>query len=212
MNNTKHRHLDFEPGSRDSYRNTNNVLLALLLDELTGDPAQFIDDVIFKPLGLSHTFYRNDARYLNYPALVNSYWDRNGTGILENASFLQHRNVKRLIGDDGIFTTPVEAIKFLKGLVEGKLLSIETLELMKTWVKRDNGQPAYGLGLELVNIDGMEAYGHSGGGIGAGCELYYIPQKKLYYFIAINIGTVTESPLHEGISEVRAEIYSILPR
>jgi D-alanyl-D-alanine carboxypeptidase len=210
LNYIKGKPLDFEPGSQYSYRNTNYVLLALILDELTGDHAQFIDDVIFKPLGLSRTFYRNDANYLNYPELVNSYWDRNGTGIAENATYLQRKNVEHMIGDDGIVTTPIEAVKFLKGLIEGKLLSEETLELMKTWVKRDNGEPAYGLGLSYVNFEGMEAYGHSGGGIGAGCELYYIPQNNMYYFVAINLGTVTDSPLLAGISGVLAEIHAIL--
>lgn len=81
---------------------------------------------------------------------------------------------------------------------------------MKEWVKRDNGDFAYGLGLSYQEIDGMAAYGHSGGGIGAGCELYYIPEKNLYYFISINLGTVTYSPLHDGIEKIRSEIYDIL--
>ncbi len=201
---------DFEPGSRYSYRNTNYVLLALILDELTGDHARFIDEVIFKTLGLSHTYYRNDPDYLNYPELVNSYWDRNSTGIVENATSLQRNNVRRIIGDDGIVTTPIEAVKFLKGLVEGKLLSEKTFDLMKTWVKRDNGELAYGLGLTHADFGGKVAYGHSGGGIGAGCELFYIPQKNRYFFISMNLGTVTYSPLHEDIEDVIGEIHSIL--
>ncbi|SHG26031.1 serine hydrolase domain-containing protein [Flagellimonas flava] len=202
--------LDFEPGSRYSYRNTNYVLLALILDQITGDHAQCIDDIIFKPLGLSSTFYRNDANFLNYQELVNSYWDRNSTGIVENATYLQRKNVQHMIGDDGIVTTPVEAVKFLKGLMEGQLLSKKTLGLMKQWVKNDKGEFAYGLGLDFVQVGNLEAYGHSGGGIGAGCELYYIPEKNLYYFLAVNLGTVTYSPLHDGIEKIRAEIYSIL--
>jgi len=35
-------------------------------------------------------------------------------------------------------------------------------------------------------------------GIGAGCELYYFPQKHLYYFIAISLGAVSENPLHKN--------------
>ncbi len=206
----KKKPLDFEPGSRYSYRNTNYVLLALILDKITGDHAKFVDDTIFKPLGLTRTFYRNDANFLNYPELVNSYWDRNSTGIVENASYLQRKNVENMIGDDGIVTTPIEAVKFLKGLVEGKLLSDKTLEMMKEWVPKDNGEFTYGLGLDYVQIGSIEAYGHSGGGIGAGCELYYIPEKNLYYFIAVNIGTVTYSPLHVEIEKVRTEIYTIL--
>ncbi|MDX1471723.1 MAG: serine hydrolase domain-containing protein [Flavobacteriaceae bacterium] len=202
--------LDFEPGSQYSYRNTNYLLLALILDELTGNHAEYIENKIFKPLQLNETYYRNTPNYLDNPKLVNSYWDRNSTGIIENASYLQRQNVKNLIGDDGIIATPIDAVKFLKGLVEGKLLSEKTIQLMKTWVQRDNGEDAYGLGLGYHNIDGIEVFGHSGGGIGSGCELYYIPNKNLYFFIAINLGTVTDSPLHEGIGKIREEIYAIL--
>lgn len=208
----KKKPLDFEPGSRYAYRNSNYVILALILDEITGNHAQYIDDVIFKRLGLSRTFYRNDANFLNYPELVNSYWDRNGTGIVENATNLQRKNVAHMVGDDGIVTTPIEAVKFLKGLLEGALLEKKTVELMKEWVTRDTGEYAYGLGLSHTEIAGMAAYGHSGGGIGAGCELYYVPEKNLYYFIAVNMGTLTDSPILDGIAEIRSEIYEILLR
>lgn len=202
--------LSFAPGSRYSYRNTNYLLLALIADALTGDHAKFIAENIFTPAGLSHTFYRNHPGYLNYPNLTNAYWDRYSNGILENASQMQRNNVAALIGDDGIVATPVDAVKFLKGLMEAKLFTPETLEIMKTWVKDKEGNPNYGLGLDHAIFRGQPAYGHSGGGIGAGCQLYYFPGKNLYVFLGINLGTVTESPIHEAAEKRLDEIYGIL--
>lgn len=202
--------LDFTPGSKYSYRNTNYVLLALMADAMTGDHAKFIEEVIFKPLGLTHTFYRGQSGYLNYPELVNGYWDRHSDGIVENASQLQRNNVASLVGDDGIVTTPEEAVKFLKGLMEGKLISPVTLELMKSWVNDSKGNPTYGLGLDYTTFLGEPAYGHSGGGIGAGCQLYYFPGKNVYVFVAINLGTVTDSPLHESAGKVVDKVYAAL--
>ncbi|WP_266365684.1 serine hydrolase domain-containing protein [Tellurirhabdus rosea] len=199
--------LTFEPGSRHSYRNTNFVLLALLTDALTGDHARFITQTIFEPLGLTQTFYRSQPGYLNYPNLVNAYWDRHSDGIVENASRLQRNNVAALIGDDGIVATPVDAVKFLKGLMEGKLLSAATMAQMKTWVNDPQGKPAYGLGLIPTTINGHEGWGHSGGGIGAGCELYYFPKEGVYVFIGVNLGTVTDSPLHVGLEKARDKVY-----
>jgi D-alanyl-D-alanine carboxypeptidase len=206
----KGKPLTAEPGARYSYRNTNYVILALLLDKLTGDHGRFLEDSIFQPLGLDDTYYKGGEPALNNNRLVNSYWDRNGTGIVENASYLQRKNVQYMIGDDGIITTPLDAVKFLKGLVEGKLLSENALDLMRTWAQYEDGHPAYGLGLDYVEINGVEGYGHSGGGIGAGCELYYFPEKDLYYFLVINLGVVTESPFHKGIEEIRTGFYSVL--
>jgi len=202
--------LDFAPASKYSYRNTNYVILALIADAITGGHAKFLEETIFKPLELTQTFYRNDQSYLHYPNLVNSYWDRNSTGILENASQLQRNNVAALIGDDGIVATPLDAVKFLKGLMEGKLLTTGTLEIMKSWVKDKNGNNTYGLGLDYATMGGQTAYGHSGGGIGGGCQLYYFPEKNICFFIAINLGTVTESPLHEEATKQLEKIYDVI--
>jgi D-alanyl-D-alanine carboxypeptidase len=199
--------LTFAPGSRYSYRNTNYVLLALIADEITGDHAKFLSEIIFQPLGLTSTFYRNEPGYLKYPQLVNSYWDRHSDGIIENASVLQRNNVAALIGDDGIVATPEDAVRFLKGLFEGKIISTSTLTLMQSWVNDREGKPTYGLGLDHAEFIGHEALGHSGGGIGAGCQLYYFPEKKIYVFVGINLGTVTDSPIHKKASETIDKIY-----
>lgn len=202
--------LDFAPGSKYSYRNTNYELLALMMDALTGDHARYITETIFTPLDLNQTFYRSESGYLNYTNLVNSYWDRYSNGIVENVSQMQRTNVASLIGDDGIVTTPIDAVKFMKGLIEGKLLSPSTMEQMQTWVKDASGKPRYGLGLAYTTVKEKTAYGHTGGGIGAGCELYYFPEQNIYSFISINLGTVTDSPLHKGVGKVRERLYEAL--
>ena len=114
-----------------------------------------------------------------------------------------------MIGDDGIVSTPGDAILFLKGLMEGKLVSKETMRQMQQWVNDAKGNPTYGLGLDRALLDNTEALGHSGGGLGAGCQLYYLPSKEIYYFIAINLGTVTESPLHKEVESGLQNIAAI---
>lgn len=206
----KGKPLDFEPGSRYSYRNTNYVLLALILDKITGDHARFINDIIFKTLNLTQTFNRHTPDFLNNPLLVNGYWDRYSDGILENCTKMQNVNVASLIGDDGIVATPENAVRFLMGLMQGQLISGATLAEMKTWAKNSKGEPTYGLGLDYVVIQGEVAYGHSGGGLGLGCELYYFPEKNIYAFIGINLGTVTDSPLHVKAGEARNKLWDAI--
>lgn len=202
--------LTFEPGSQYSYRNTNYVLLALITDYITGDHAAYMEETIFEPLGLQHTYYRISDKKLKGEKLSSSYWDRYSDGVLENISRVQRLNVTYMVGDDGIVTTTAEAILFLKGLLEGKLLKESTLEMMKTWVNNREGKPAYGLGLGHGDVFGHPFYGHSGGGIGAGCELRYFPESDRYMFISINIGTVTYSPLHNKLEELRNKLFEAL--
>lgn len=202
--------LTFAPGTKYSYRNTNYVILALMTDALTGDHSRFIQETIFKPLGLTHTYYRNMEGYLNYPKLVNGYWDRYSDGIIENASVLERDNVLTLVGDDGIVTTPVDAVKFLRGVIEGQLLNTTTLAMMESWVNDKNGNPTYGLGLDYTLFNGHKAHGHSGGGIGAGCQLYYFPEEKVYFFAGINLGTVTDSPIHTAAGKALEDLYDAM--
>ncbi len=194
----------FEAGTKYMYLNFGYTLLSLMADLITGDHAKYMREKIFEPLGLKQTYYRIEQANTYYGTLVNSYWDRHSNGTLENVSVLQNSNVVSMAGDDGIITTPGEAILFLKALMEGKLVKPETLALMQDWAKDSKGKPRYGFGLTYAAYAGEKAIGHSGGGLGAGAELYYFPEKKVYMFLAINLGTVTSSPIHtkaEGLVE-----------
>ena len=204
------KELDFEPGSRYSYRNTNYVLLALIADQITGNHGKYMEENIFERLGFKNTFYKIKQGESYGDRLVNGYWDRYSNGIVENASVLQNTNVASMVGDDGIITTAEESILFLKGLMEGKLVSSESLAMMKEWVLDKNGDPQYGLGLDYTTFMREPAIGHSGGGLGSGSQLYYFPEKEIYMFFGINLGTVTESPIHKDAEKILEEIYGVV--
>ncbi|RYE54083.1 MAG: class A beta-lactamase-related serine hydrolase [Sphingobacteriales bacterium] len=200
----------FEPGERYLYTNTNFTLLALMADFITGDHASYITANIFKPLGLKNTYYRNDKIYLNNPRLVDSYWDLLNSGRPANVTPMQKANVAALIGDDGIICTPSDAVKFLAGLMEGRLLKDSSLALMKQWVRNSEGREVYGLGLIRFEFNGLVGYGHGGGGIGSGCALIYVPSKNTYVFLATNIGCVWDGTPAIKASEMRDELCKII--
>ncbi|MFT3683275.1 MAG: serine hydrolase domain-containing protein [Ferruginibacter sp.] len=200
----------FEPGTKHSYTNTNYLLLSVIADKLTGDHAAYIDKNIFHKLGLTNTFYRSNPGYLKYTNLVDSYWDVLNTGRPANITSLQKANVATLKGDDGIVCTTTDAIQFLKGLEEGRLLKDSTLALMKQWVNDDEGKPIYGLGLVHYEAGGLTGYGHSGGGIGAGCILLYVPEKKIYIFMATNVGTLFGGSLAKKADDLKNEVLATL--
>jgi D-alanyl-D-alanine carboxypeptidase len=197
--------LQFVPGSKHKYTNTNFLILAMIADAITGDHAVYMDKVIFQRLGLKNTFYRSSPGYLHYSNLVDSYWDVLNTGRAANITPLQRANVATLKGDDGIVCTTTDAVKFLKGLVEGKLLNDSSLALMKEWVNDNEGHPIYGLGLVYYAQAGLTGFGHSGGGIGAGCILIYVPQKKTYIFLATNVATLFGGDLAKKADDMKNE-------
>ena len=196
----------FTPGTRHGYSNTNYELLAVIGDAVTGNHAAYIAKNIFAKLRLNNTFYRSDPHYLHYINLVDSYWDVLNTGHPANISDIQRANVASYIGDDGIVCTPVDAVEFLKGLNEGKLVSAASFKEMQEWVTGADGKPIYGLGLEFFEAGGIQAFGHSGGGIGAGCILLYVPVAKTYVFISTNLGTLFAGDLPAKADQLKNEL------
>ena len=202
--------MEFEPGTAYKYLNLNYLLLALIADELTGDHARAVRQNILQPLDMQHTLYRDTPDYLDHPMLVDSYGDLAQTGEVLNLTQMQRVNVASLIGDDGIVATPFDAVRFLRGLVEGHLLADTTHALMTDWTLNTSGKPAYGMGLIPYDLGGIPAYGHGGGGIGAGCGLFYFPEQELYVFMAVNYGMVLDSPLGEKVLQMQLELLSVL--
>lgn len=197
----------FKPGSYFEYSDTNYLLLALIANHVHGSYDRLIQESILTPLNLRQTFYDNIQQQ---PNLVNSYFDRFGDGKLENVSRMQQANINSLMGDDGLTASPLDYIQFLQGLFSGKLVSEKSLATMTTWVNNKAGEPNYGMGLYYDHFSGQVAYGHGGAGLGAGCALYYFPEKKLYVFLGTNMGTLTDGPYVRKVGELRDELLELL--
>ena len=202
----------FAPGTKYQYTNTNYFLLTVVEDVVCGNHAKYMEEKIFRPLQLNNSFYRSSKGYLKYPLLPDCYWDILGMGRPANITPMQVANVAALRGDDGIVATPIDAVKFLKGLMEGKLINNSSMEQMQHWVKNEEGREVYGLGLSRMEAGPIVAYGHGGGGLGAGCLLLYVPVKKIYLFLATNIGLVIEGPVGVKVDAMRNEIMGVVLR
>jgi D-alanyl-D-alanine carboxypeptidase len=202
--------MQFSPGSRYLYTNTNYLLLALIADRITGDHAAYIRKHILQPLQMNHSWYDPARMKVDYPGLTDSYWDILNMSRPTNITPMQKANVAPLMGDDGVVSTTTDAVLFLRGLMEGKLLKPSTLALMQQWVKNDSGRAAYGLGLIHFEEGGLEGVGHGGGGLGAGCILLYVPAKKIYLFLATNIGVVVDGLGGIKANELKNAVLEVL--
>lgn len=200
----------FTPGSKYKYTNTNYLLLALIGNAITKDHATHMKKYIFNPLGLKNSYYSKSNSYLNNLDLPESYWDLLNNGTLVNITDFQKTTVANSKGDDGIVCNTVDAVLFLKGLMEGKLLEPETMKEMMNFVKDEKGHKRYGLGITYFDLGGLPAYGHGGGGIGAGCGLIYIPSHKIYLFISTNLGVFIDGKLAQKADNMKTEILMAL--
>ncbi len=198
--------MEFEPGTQYAYCNTNYELLSLIADKITGNHVAFIDKVIIDKLKLKNTVYLTKDNYLSELNLVDSYWDILLTGIPVNVSEMQKANVASMKGDDGLVASTEDAVRFLKGLAEGKLLKSKTLNMMQEWVTDKDGNKRYGLGLTYYDLDVTYGIGHNGGGIGAGCMLLYLPEYGAIVFVATNFNTMMDSPIRRKAENLQNEL------
>lgn len=158
---------DFSPGTKFEYSNSNYVLLGFILEKVYRKSyAQLIKDKITKPLKLTLTEVgdkidsdKNQAK---------SYGYTNGKYNLSPET-----DMSIPLGAGNIISTPMELLKFILGLENGKLITKQSLDKMRNF--SDN----YGYGLVKVPFNEYSGYGHTGGIDKFRSFLYYFPELKV---------------------------------
>lgn len=181
----------YEPGTDFFYSNANYLLLTLMLENLSGKTwAELLNTEIVQPLELHHTYYPVTETQVNTLGFPNYYFERFNNGVLENCTQWNHSIAYNLVGYGGIAANGTDVIRFMEALINGKLLSQNSLNEMRSWIKgKQSTEAEYGLGLEYFEYEkGVPSYGHEGDNIGATTEVLYIPSKQTYIFISINAG------------------------
>lgn len=189
----------FEPGSESYYSNTNTVVLALIMDEVYGSHAKAVSDKIIEPLGLDHTFYKNETAYPNPPGLSNCYLDLYGNGTLQNSTDWESNFSQMSIGHDGMIINPYDNYIFLKNLFEGQLIGSQWVDTMlsQRFVQENEFPITEGLGIEIATLkdDMGQRIGHNGGSLGGAHEMRYYPKQGIYICLSANLGGFIDSPI-----------------
>jgi D-alanyl-D-alanine carboxypeptidase len=159
---------DFEPDTKQSYSNSGYFLLGLILERITGKSyAKALEERITSKLELEDTY--SATGYID----VNK--NESLTYIHFGGDWQQVRETHPSIayGAGQIMSTPNDLAKFIQALFDGKIVSKESLNQMKTI--RDGE----GLGMVPFTYAGKTFYGGTGGGDNYGSWLVYEPEEKL---------------------------------
>jgi CubicO group peptidase (beta-lactamase class C family) len=147
----RHRmHLNFKPGSRFNYSNTGYMLLALVVERVSGMPfSKFIENNIFHPLGMQNSFVYSRA-HENL---------KNKNQLLGYKKYRKYYPIEEtcndgVVGDKGVYATASDLYKWDRALYTDKLVSKTTLEAAFTPGKLSNGRYIpYGFGFRLKGIE-----------------------------------------------------------
>ena len=155
---TAPRPLNFAPGEKYAYSNTNYHLLAMIVRRHTGQSyGQFLKERVFDPLGMGST------RIMSWSDLVPhraSGYARKGGG-LRNGDYIAESILA--YGGGGMLSTAADLAKFDLALDSGRLLKRAALERMWSKAKLSDGrETGYGLGWAVGGEAGHRWVSHSG--------------------------------------------------
>lgn len=147
--------MESRPGTRFHYSNTNFVLLALIIEKVSGMSfPEYMKKTIFDPLQMTHTYVVNtdDPTTVANPSFewTGAYWTPDAFDCT--------------YGDKNIYTTPRDLLKWDQAMYEGRLFDKTMLDSI--FAPRSNERPSihnYGLAWRMLNLkNGKKVIYHNG--------------------------------------------------
>ncbi len=171
----KNQPMDFAPGERFVYSNSGYVLLGAIIEKVSGKSYEaYIDENIFKLLGMNNSYYGSNTRII--PLRVSGY--EKGKNEITNASYL---SMTIPYAGGSLLSTVDDLHRWCQALEAGKVLSQKSLEQMYTPTKLNNEKTHnYGYGWVLGTLFGEKTIEHDGGINGFYSYALWVPEKKVF--------------------------------
>lgn len=147
--------LDHPTDTHFVYNNTNYVLLALIVEKITGAKfSKAMKQIVFDPLGMKNTFVFDEKTSLS-KATPSYKW---------NYELYPFDYLDNVYGDKNIYSTPRDLLKFDLARNDPNFLNKELLEqVFKGYSYESKGIKNYGLGIRLREWDnGVKLFYHNG--------------------------------------------------
>ena len=190
--------LDFMPGQKWSYSNSNYVLLGMVIQRVSGKTwDQFLAERVFGPVRMTATRRDDPSRII--PGRAALYEEQNGK--LVNCRYLNPTLLDN--GDGGLLTTVLDVAKWDAALAPGKLLSAASLEQMFSPVKF-NGKTIYhyGFGWFLNEAPKHRIVLHGGGRPGSATQISRFIDDHLTVIVLINRSGINAEQLANEIARI----------
>jgi D-alanyl-D-alanine carboxypeptidase len=159
-----HDGLRFTPGSRYRYSNTDNIVVGMVTERVTGRPyGRLLRARIFRPLGLHRTSF--PTRVTLPRPYLHGYAVSPGTAPQDVSQALSPSGAW---ASGAIVSTPLDLAAFIRGDVGGRLFSAAARRQQRRFVAGGSSSPpgpganAAGLGLFRYRSRCGTVYGHTG--------------------------------------------------
>ena len=194
----------FKPGEQWMYSNTGYNLLATIVERASGETfAAYTMQHIFEPAGMSRTLVYDyvigpDPKMSDRAYGFRSDW--NGKDLIASDSHFLNLGV----GEDGVYSTVGDLLKWDRILYTDKLVSKATLEEAFTPAVLNNGDTTdYGFGWQIGRSPtGKRMVAHSGGWVGFATYIEREIEEDKCLVILTNNSTAYFWPIVKGMTNI----------
>ncbi|UCF21125.1 MAG: beta-lactamase family protein [Gemmatimonadota bacterium] len=192
------RMLEFTPGTRWSYSNTNYALLAELVARVTERPfGEWMRDNVFAPLGMHQTSFPPDGAYV-LPNRANAYSSRAGGEFVR--SLVEGFEIP---GSAHAFSTIDDMALWIDNFRTGRVGGLELIGRMQERTTLTTGERSfYGAGLGMGEYRGIRTAGHSGQTGAFKTELLYCPDIEVGVVVLGNAGWMRADDMARRVLDV----------
>lgn len=194
---SRQRDLNFRPGEEYLYSNTGWTLLGVVVKRTSGQSlAEFTRDHLFRPLGMTHTQWRDEhTRVVRGRAYA--YAGTRERGFRNDMPFT---NVH---GSGGLLTTVGDLVLWNENFTHGRVGGPALLRQLQTRGVLNGGDTiAYALGLIVGEYRGVPEVSHGGATGGYRTFLARYPQQGLSVALLCNLASITTSSLAHQVADV----------
>jgi D-aminopeptidase len=169
----RQRTLDFSPGARFRYSNSNFLLAGLVIERVSGQPLPaFLRERIFAPLGMDKTLLPEDP-FAPVPDIAREY-------VATPDGFRHGGTRMQLGGEGGILSTLDDMLRWYRNLRVNRLSPPDLVaQLAEPGRLNDGGVLQYGLGLRRLTYRGRAMLEHTGGLPGYATEIVHFPVEDV---------------------------------
>lgn len=187
--------LDFIPSTKYSYSNSNYFMLGYIIQEVSGKSYKdYLLEKIFKPAGLSNTFYDSPTQLITNRA---SGYTKNSS----NYNNVDYISMSLVYSAGALLSNVSDLFKWHQALYSHKLVKKETLVKAFTPFKLNDGQLAeYGHGWFIKDWKGTKSIGHGGAIDGFRSWEIYFPEQDVFFTMLFNSDNDSFFNLFEDIS------------
>jgi len=190
--------LAFKPGDKWDYCNTNFMLLAKIVEKVSGQPfSQFAQKRLFEALAMMNTSINDDVTqivknrvtpYNRRTKEIVAAYIKEGINIREDGGWIQHPRISPHYGGSGVTTTINDLLLWSKNFFTHQFGGQPFYDLMHKTMHFNNGRDNQAFGLYFGYYKGRQYVAWEGGEIGISTQMIRFPKQKVAIIVLSNLG------------------------